>query len=38
MMRLWRAVVGELLHNGEASLLYQQLVKEDRDAVSVTAA
>ncbi len=30
------AVVGELLHNGDASLLYQQLVKEDRDAVSVS--
>ena len=29
------AVTGELLHNGDASLLYQQLVKEDRDAVSV---
>ncbi len=24
------AVVGDLLHNGNASLLYQQLVKEDR--------
>jgi len=29
------AVVGDLLHNGNASLLYQQLVKEDKDAVSV---
>jgi len=29
------AVVGELLHNGNASLLYQQLVKQDKDAVSV---
>jgi len=29
------AVVGDLLNNGKASLLYQQLVKEDRDAVSV---
>lgn len=29
------AVVGDLLNNGEASLLYQQLVKTDRDAVSV---
>lgn len=30
------AVTGELLNNGEASLLYQQLVKRDRDAVSIT--
>ena len=29
------AVTGDLLNNGEASLLYQQLVKQDRDAVSV---
>ena len=29
------AVVGDLLHNGNASLLYQQLVKQDKDAVSV---
>jgi zinc protease len=29
------AVVGELLHNGEASLLYQQLVKERKVALSV---
>jgi predicted Zn-dependent peptidase len=29
------AVVGDLLHNGDASLLYQQLVKQDKDAVSV---
>jgi len=30
------AVVGDLLHNGDASLLYQQLVKQDKDAVSVS--
>jgi len=30
------AVVGDLLNNGDASLLYQQMVKEDRDAVSVS--
>ncbi|MGZ4816951.1 MAG: M16 family metallopeptidase, partial [Terriglobales bacterium] len=30
------AVVGDLLNNGTASLLYQQLVKEDKDAVSVS--
>ncbi|HVZ18568.1 MAG TPA: pitrilysin family protein [Terriglobales bacterium] len=30
------AVVGDLLNNGKASLLYQQLVKEDKDAVSVS--
>ena len=30
------AVVGELLNNGNASLLYQQLVKQDRDAVSAS--
>jgi zinc protease len=29
------AVVGELLHNGEASLLYQYLVKEKKVALSV---
>jgi predicted Zn-dependent peptidase len=29
------AVAGELLHNGEASLLYQRLVKEKQVAVSV---
>src|SRR6202021_3944255 len=29
------AVTGELLHNGEASLLYQHLVKEKQVAVSV---
>ncbi|HLK48024.1 MAG TPA: pitrilysin family protein [Bryobacteraceae bacterium] len=29
------AVVGELLHNGQASLLYQNLVKEKQKAVSV---
>ncbi len=29
------AVVGELLHNGEASLLYQTLVKEKKVALSV---
>ena len=29
------AVAGDLLNNGKASLLYQQLVKDDRDAVSV---
>jgi zinc protease len=29
------AVVGELLHNGQASLLYQALVKEKRVALSV---
>ena len=29
------AVTGDLLNNGDASLLYQQLVKQDRDAVSV---
>ncbi len=29
------AVTGDLLNNGAASLLYQQLVKQDRDAVSV---
>jgi zinc protease len=29
------AVVGELLHNGEASLLYQALVKEKKVALSV---
>jgi zinc protease len=29
------AVVGDLLNNGRASLLYQQLVKTDKDAVSV---
>ena len=29
------AVVGELLHNGEASLLYQMLVKEKKVALSV---
>ncbi len=29
------AVTGDLLNNGQASLLYQQLVKQDRDAVSV---
>ena len=29
------AVVGDMLNNGRASLLYQQLVKEDKDAVSV---
>ena len=30
------AVVGDLLNNGDASLLYQQLVKQDHDAVSVS--
>ena len=30
------AVVGDLLNNGDASLLYQQMVKEDHDAVSVS--
>jgi predicted Zn-dependent peptidase len=30
------AVVGDLLNNGDASLLYQQMVKADRDAVSVS--
>src|SRR3982750_3995564 len=29
------AVTGELLHNGEASRLYQALVKEDQVAISV---
>ena len=29
------AVVGEMLHNGQASLLYQNLVKEKQKAVSV---
>jgi predicted Zn-dependent peptidase len=29
------AVVGELLHNGDASLLYQELVKEKKVALSV---
>ncbi len=29
------AVVGELLHNGQASLLYQRLVKEKQIAISV---
>jgi predicted Zn-dependent peptidase len=30
------AVVGELLHNGDASLLYQELVKEKKVALSVS--
>jgi predicted Zn-dependent peptidase len=30
------AVVGEMLHNGQASMLYQQLVKEKKVAVSVS--
>jgi len=30
------AVIGDLLNNGKASLLYQQMVKEDKDAVSVS--
>ena len=30
------AVVGDLMNNGDASLLYQQLVKQDQDAVSVS--
>jgi len=30
------AVVGDLLNNGDASLLYQKLVKQDHDAVSVS--
>lgn len=30
------AVVGDLLNNGDASLLYQQMVKEDKDAVQVS--
>jgi zinc protease len=30
------AVVGDLLNNGDASLLYQQMVKQDKDAVSVS--
>ena len=30
------AVVGDLLNNGRASLLYQRMVKEDKDAVSVS--
>jgi zinc protease len=30
------AVVGDLMNNGDASLLYQQLVKQDQDAISVS--
>ena len=36
MTRSWERWWESLLHNGDASLLYQQLVKEDHDAVSVS--